>query len=341
MNAEPTVLFEKLVSLFLMVAILVLIGLGTFYFKRRVMYLESAVKDQAQITQNILGMLNTMLKTNDEPFPKPSPSPSFKPPPSQAPLPSALSSSQAPRNGAFGSFGVGVDVAVIDLGAMLASEYPMDPAPRKRNSSEELEMPSNIVEIEADPLPSPSTTASYPSNLNSQGRGRIVVSDSDNDEANGASDIDADESPDRTEPNRTEPEEAGGTPGASAACEAGGGDDIGLSIVTTQEKTAGAAAAMMDAVGACGDHAYERLKVSELRDLLEKRGYADRVGSKYKQMKKPELVAALHSLDAAEKGEKCDAARQPHERDPGAHEVVTDTNTVGAGQGEVAVLEAN
>ena len=42
---ESTVLFEKIMSLFLMMAIVVLIGLGTFYFKRRVSYLEAAVKE--------------------------------------------------------------------------------------------------------------------------------------------------------------------------------------------------------------------------------------------------------------------------------------------------------
>ena len=303
MNAESTMLFEKFVSLFLMVAILALIGLGTFYFKRRVIYLESAVKDQAQITQNILGMLNTMLKADEgigghakqaTGYEKPA----FSPFSRQAHVATGAvrntSSMQTAVSVGLGGGG-GLDVTVIDLGAMLVPECA-----RNREAGES--PAPTIIEIEGvantgtcgtedEGGSSPPTTHPQPREAHEAwGRGRIVVSDSDGsgtDEERGESDIDSHEVAAAIEADAA----AEGAAEADAPHEAHDNEskradstdgDIGLSITTNEAKSA-----------------YERLKVGELRDLLEKRGSSDAIGHKYKQMKKVELVAALHALDAS------------------------------------------
>ena len=296
MNADPTVLFEKLVSLFLMIAILVLIGLGTFYFKRRVSYLESAVKDQAQITQNVLGMLNTMIKSDVEDGNKSgaragasavkgSKKGNAPPFPRQTHL-STVGMEQGPFDfGRQGREASVVDVAVIDidLGAMLA-HGSLD-----ANTNES----PSIVEMDA-----PGVLSSPPISLSGGGSGKIVVSDcSDHEEAarreESESDIDSHEVDASVEAVATSNDEA-----TADAQVAEGREE------NTDKETAEVEAeveAVLDDIGLTINDAkstYERLKVGELRDLLEKRGYADVVGQKYKHMKKAELIAALHSFEA-------------------------------------------
>lgn len=53
--------FEKLVGVVTILIMLTLLACGAFYFRRRISNLESVLKDQAKVTQNVLQMMNTMI----------------------------------------------------------------------------------------------------------------------------------------------------------------------------------------------------------------------------------------------------------------------------------------
>lgn len=299
---DSTVLFEKIMSLFLMMAIVVLIGLGTFYFKRRVSYLEAAVKDQAQITQNILGMLNTMIKPDERERNAPPPLRKRDHPINQRAYASSASNAMTMD---VGQLGMGIDVAVIDLGAMLspeaASSHPLShhlSFPERASASV---TESTLVEIEPmDNLPQAEHAQHVPT-VRENGIdvfGRIVVSDTEHEDTL-AKDVDSSHESDIDSHEEAEAE-------AEAWTATGKDAEVGMEAEKKTEKgtETGAGTEMVSAApndvsfGSRDEHAYDKLKVGELRELLEKRGYAEHAGHKYKQMKKTDLIATLNTLDS-------------------------------------------
>lgn len=65
LNAE-TVSFEKLIGVVAILVTLTLLACGAFYFRRRITNLESALKDQAKVTQNVLQMMSTMIPSESK-----------------------------------------------------------------------------------------------------------------------------------------------------------------------------------------------------------------------------------------------------------------------------------
>ena len=276
-------LFEKMVVLLMIMFLFILFGVGSFYFKRRIHNMEVAIKDQASVTHNILGMMNTFTRTS-----------SHKPQ-SDVNINDARSHLDAKELSSNADDNLHSIPSFHENAATMAISDILMGAPNYNSGASFMKMGG----IEIMGVCSLGTGAGvYSSN---ESKGRIVVTDSDddanvdvieelNEELNvdegrplsimpddaELSDIDAEE-PDvsKDEPtNKQEPKEVHDSKTESPSVSP---------PVSNSDAYADAHSIENDATHV----SYDKMKVTELRELLESKGHSM---TKMKQLKKAELI---------------------------------------------------
>ena len=279
---EKMTLFEKMVVLLLIMFLFILFGVGSYYFKRRIHNMEVAIKDQASVTHNILGMMNTFTRSS-----------TYKQPSEENDAHIHLNNKELSSDNdnimqSISSFHENPSTMAISDIIMGTTDYNSGASYMKMGGIELMGMCSL-------------GSGMYSSTLN---KGKIVVTDSDDDanidvieELNidnteavsiteddaRLSDIDAEE-PDTNEPiNGQNPN----TVTDSKESEPEAIDDLKTHMPSASYSVSNSDA-HTDVIKNDTTHvSYDKMKVNELRELLESKGHSM---TKMKQLKKAELI---------------------------------------------------